>query len=58
MKVILIAYGDARFLDLSDLENPEQSVVNISPIGCRTPRAHRTPLRGKFNLRGFLSYQQ
>ena len=57
VKIVLITYGDARFLDLSDLENPEQSVVNISPIGCRTPRAHRTPLRGKFHLRGFPGYQ-
>ena len=58
VKIVLITYGDARFLDLSDLENPEQSVVNISPLGWRTPRAHRTPLRGKFNLRGFPSYHQ
>ena len=57
VKIVLITYGDARFLDLSDLENPEQSVVDISPLGCRTPRAHRTHLRGKFNLRGFPSYQ-
>ena len=57
VKLVLITYGDARFLDLSDLENPEQSVVNISPISCKTPRAHRTPLRGKFNLRGFPGYR-
>ncbi len=58
VKVVLISYGDASFLDLSDLEHAEQSVVNISPLGWRTTRAHRTPLRGKFNLSGFPSYQQ
>ena len=57
VKIVLITYGDARFLDLSGLEDPEQSVVNISPLGWKTTRAQRTPLRGKFNLRGFPSYQ-
>ena len=57
VEIVLISYGDARFLDWSDLENPEQSVVNISHLGGRTPRAHRTPLRGKFYTRGFPSYQ-
>ena len=57
VKIVLINYGDARFLDLSDLEHPEQSVVNIRPLGWRTTRTHRTPLKGKFNLKGFPSYQ-
>ena len=58
VRIVLITYGGARFLNLSDLEDPEQSVVNISPLCCRTPRVRRTPLRGKFDSRGFLSYQQ
>ena len=58
VKVVLITCGDARFLNLSDLEDPEQSVVNISPFRRRTPRTYRTPRRGNFNLRGFPSYRQ